>query len=166
MKSYRVHRSENRRGRSQFVERYRSEQANSLGHTVGMEVHDVRNPTATLEPGQVFTIEPAMQIAGRAHRHPPRGHDPHHRNRIRQPLGLRASGDRGHRTLDGGAGFERRSSGRAPLESTASLTVILMAAKQPEDVILMAAKQPEDLLFPTTEASVDVEWEHPRLRRR
>ena len=34
----------------------------SLGHTVGMEVHDVRNPTPTLEPGLVFTIEPAMQI--------------------------------------------------------------------------------------------------------
>jgi len=29
---------------------------------VGMEVHDVRNPTQTLEPGQLFTIEPAMQI--------------------------------------------------------------------------------------------------------
>ena len=46
----------------QFVERYRSSRANSLGHTVGMEVHDVRNPTQTLEPGQIFTIEPAMQI--------------------------------------------------------------------------------------------------------
>ncbi len=45
-----------------FVERYRNSHANSLGHTVGMEVHDVRNPTATLEPGQIFTIEPAMQI--------------------------------------------------------------------------------------------------------
>jgi Xaa-Pro aminopeptidase len=45
-----------------FVARYRNSRANSLGHTVGMEVHDVRNPTATLEPGQVFTIEPAMQI--------------------------------------------------------------------------------------------------------
>ena len=32
----------------------------SLGHSVGMEVHDVRNPTATLEPGYVFTIEPQM----------------------------------------------------------------------------------------------------------
>src|SRR5215471_18103404 len=46
-----------------FVARYRNSRANSLGHTVGMEVHDVRNPTPTLEPGQVFTIEPAMQIA-------------------------------------------------------------------------------------------------------
>ena len=45
-----------------FVERYRTSRANSLGHTIGMEVHDVRNPTATMEPGQVFTIEPAMQI--------------------------------------------------------------------------------------------------------
>jgi Xaa-Pro aminopeptidase len=47
---------------AQFVERYRNIKANSLGHTVGMEVHDVRNPTATLEPGEIFTIEPAMQI--------------------------------------------------------------------------------------------------------
>jgi Xaa-Pro aminopeptidase len=45
-----------------FVERYRTSRANSLGHSVGMEVHDVRNTTPTLEPGQLFTIEPAMQI--------------------------------------------------------------------------------------------------------
>ena len=45
-----------------FVERYRNSRANSLGHNVGMEVHDVRSNTPTLEPGQVFTIEPAMQI--------------------------------------------------------------------------------------------------------
>jgi Xaa-Pro aminopeptidase len=48
---------------TQFVERYRSSRANSLGHNVGMEVHDVRSPAETLEPGQIFTIEPAMQIA-------------------------------------------------------------------------------------------------------
>ncbi len=48
---------------TEFVERYRASRANALGHTVGMEVHDVRNPTATLEPGQIFTIEPAMQMA-------------------------------------------------------------------------------------------------------
>ena len=35
-----------------FVERYRNSRANSLGHNVGMEVHDVRSLTATLEPGQ------------------------------------------------------------------------------------------------------------------
>lgn len=47
---------------AQFVERYRNSRANSLGHSVGMEVHDVRNVTQTLEPGQLFTIEPAMRI--------------------------------------------------------------------------------------------------------
>ncbi|HWC99038.1 MAG TPA: Xaa-Pro peptidase family protein [Candidatus Sulfopaludibacter sp.] len=45
-----------------LVESYRNSRANSLGHTVGMEVHDVRNPTQTLEPGQLFTIEPQMRI--------------------------------------------------------------------------------------------------------
>lgn len=47
---------------TRFVERYRTSKANSLGHSVGMEVHDVRIPTETLEPGQLFTIEPAMTI--------------------------------------------------------------------------------------------------------
>lgn len=46
----------------QFVERYRKSKARSLGHNVGLEVHDVRSFTDTLEPGQIFTIEPAMQI--------------------------------------------------------------------------------------------------------
>ena len=45
-----------------FVEGYRSRTVRSLGHTIGMEVHDVAYPTRTLEPGQVFTIEPAMTI--------------------------------------------------------------------------------------------------------
>jgi Xaa-Pro aminopeptidase len=47
-----------------FVERYRNSKSNSLGHDVGMEVHDVRgpNPPETLEPGMVFTIEPAILI--------------------------------------------------------------------------------------------------------
>ena len=50
-----------------FVEGYRSRMANArtLGHWVGMEVHDVSGglPTPlTYEPGMIFTIEPAMQI--------------------------------------------------------------------------------------------------------
>jgi Xaa-Pro aminopeptidase len=45
-----------------FVERYRTSSASSLGHSVGMEVHDVRMIGSTLEPGFIFTIEPAMQI--------------------------------------------------------------------------------------------------------
>jgi Xaa-Pro aminopeptidase len=46
-----------------FVTRYRNSTANSLGHDVGMEVHDVtRGAGPTLEPGRIFTIEPAMII--------------------------------------------------------------------------------------------------------
>ena len=47
-----------------YVERYRASKATGLGHHVGMEVHDVRgpNPPLTLEPGMVFTIEPALII--------------------------------------------------------------------------------------------------------
>lgn len=52
-----------------FVDRFRADPkatnpARGLGHSVGMEVHDVRNPTATLEPGYVFTIEPQMTMEG------------------------------------------------------------------------------------------------------
>ncbi|MBO0863437.1 MAG: M24 family metallopeptidase, partial [Chloracidobacterium sp.] len=47
---------------TRFVERYRDSRAKSLGHTIGMEVHDTPLPTETLEPGQLFTIEPAMTI--------------------------------------------------------------------------------------------------------
>ena len=46
-----------------FVARYRNSKSNTLGHDVGMEVHDVTGGAApTLEPGRIFTIEPAMII--------------------------------------------------------------------------------------------------------
>ena len=47
-----------------FVEGYRGRMAmaRSLGHSVGMEVHDVGGAPKTYEPGMIFTIEPAMQI--------------------------------------------------------------------------------------------------------
>jgi Xaa-Pro aminopeptidase len=45
-----------------FVDRYRTSTARSLGHAVGMEVHDVGAPPPTLEPGHIFTIEPALQL--------------------------------------------------------------------------------------------------------
>ncbi|HEX2454608.1 MAG TPA: Xaa-Pro aminopeptidase [Vicinamibacterales bacterium] len=51
-----------------FVEGYRRRaQAptgrGSLGHMVGMEVHDVNAPFEALQPGMIFTIEPALTIA-------------------------------------------------------------------------------------------------------
>jgi Xaa-Pro aminopeptidase len=47
---------------ARFVDRYRRSNATSLGHSIGMEVHDVGRHGETLQPGQMFTIEPAMQI--------------------------------------------------------------------------------------------------------
>jgi Xaa-Pro aminopeptidase len=47
---------------SVFVDRYRTSKARSLGHSIGIEVHDVGPWGETLQPGQMFTIEPAMQI--------------------------------------------------------------------------------------------------------
>ncbi len=62
MASYKFSDPKIKEAATRFVERYRTNRSNSLGHTVGMEVHDVRLPTETLEPGQLFTIEPAMTI--------------------------------------------------------------------------------------------------------
>lgn len=47
---------------ARFVDRYRKSTASSLGHSIGMEVHDVTRRADVLEPGRLFTIEPAMQI--------------------------------------------------------------------------------------------------------
>jgi Xaa-Pro aminopeptidase len=52
-----------KRAAIEFVDRYRTSTANTLGHTVGMEVHDVNPPYDVLTPGMVFTIEPALTIA-------------------------------------------------------------------------------------------------------
>lgn len=46
-----------------FADGFRNRRAvPSLGHSVGMEVHDVGAPLPVLQPGQIFTIEPAMSI--------------------------------------------------------------------------------------------------------
>ena len=60
--SYRFSDSDVQASAGRFVERYREQAGSSLGHWIGMEVHDVGGVTETLEPGQVFTIEPAMTI--------------------------------------------------------------------------------------------------------
>ena len=51
-----------RRAAQAFVDGFRKNTGNTLGHTVGMEVHDVYPPTDVLKPGMVFTIEPALTI--------------------------------------------------------------------------------------------------------
>jgi len=61
MASYKFTDEKIRAAAARFIDRYRRG-PNSLGHNVGMEVHDVESPSRTLEPGQVFTIEPAMKI--------------------------------------------------------------------------------------------------------
>jgi Xaa-Pro aminopeptidase len=45
-----------------FIQQLRMSQRNTLGHFVGMEVHDVSRPIDVLEPGMIFTIEPALTI--------------------------------------------------------------------------------------------------------
>lgn len=45
-----------------FIDNYRGKTVRSLGHTVGMSVHDVPYAAATLQPGEIFTIEPEMRI--------------------------------------------------------------------------------------------------------
>lgn len=59
--------AKHREAASRFVEGYRQRAAattgrGSLGHMVGMEVHDVTAPFDELKPGMVFTIEPALTI--------------------------------------------------------------------------------------------------------
>ena len=65
MPSYKFTDEKIKNAAAKFVENYRRQAESgrgSLGHTVGMEVHDVRMPTSTLEPGEIFTIEPEMRI--------------------------------------------------------------------------------------------------------
>lgn len=51
-----------------FAARYKNSRSSSFGHGIGMEVHDVGLPrprdgeVRVLLPGQVFTIEPALQV--------------------------------------------------------------------------------------------------------
>ena len=57
----------NREAATRFVESYRSRLAqprpgSTLGHMVGLEVHDVQKNFTAYEPGMVFTIEPALTI--------------------------------------------------------------------------------------------------------
>ena len=68
MASYRFTDSTIKDAAEAFVKRYRRNPDGTglragLGHSVGMEVHDVSNPTVTLEPGYIFTIEPQMTTA-------------------------------------------------------------------------------------------------------
>jgi Xaa-Pro aminopeptidase len=51
-----------RQAAQRFVATYRESVGRSLGHPVGMEVHDVQSPMEILKPGYVFTIEPALTV--------------------------------------------------------------------------------------------------------
>jgi len=60
--AFRFSNPRHRQAAADFVERYRTSTRNSLGHFVGMEVHDVGARFDVLQPGMVFTIEPALTI--------------------------------------------------------------------------------------------------------
>jgi Xaa-Pro aminopeptidase len=51
-----------REAADRFVGRFREAQGNSLGHMIGMEVHDVSVRYDTLKPGMIFSIEPALTV--------------------------------------------------------------------------------------------------------
>lgn len=53
----------NRAAAERFAESFRDPREGAmLGHFIGMEVHDVTAPVASLKPGMMFTIEPALTI--------------------------------------------------------------------------------------------------------
>ena len=60
--AYRFTRPKYREAAQRFVDNYRNSVGRSLGHPVGMEVHDVQSPMELLKPGYVFTIEPALTV--------------------------------------------------------------------------------------------------------
>jgi Xaa-Pro aminopeptidase len=63
MASYRFTDPKIKAAATTFVEMYRNNRGGSLGHNVGLEVHDVGGLQAsTLEPGRIFTIEPEMRL--------------------------------------------------------------------------------------------------------
>jgi Xaa-Pro aminopeptidase len=55
-------RAEHKEAAERFIQQFRTSPRNALGHFVGMEVHDVSRPIDVLEPGMIFTIEPALTI--------------------------------------------------------------------------------------------------------
>jgi Xaa-Pro aminopeptidase len=66
---YKFTQAKNREAAMRFVEPFRAEaqaaptgRGASLGHMVGMEVHDASLPYDELKPGMIFTIEPAITI--------------------------------------------------------------------------------------------------------
>jgi len=62
MASYSFANPKYKQAAQRFVDNYRNSVGRSLGHTVGMEVHDVSAPMEVLKPGYVFTIEPALTV--------------------------------------------------------------------------------------------------------
>jgi Xaa-Pro aminopeptidase len=67
MASHTFRNQKNRDAATRFVEGYRAQLSSprpgtTLGHMVGMEVHDVSRNFTAYQPGMVFTIEPALTI--------------------------------------------------------------------------------------------------------
>ena len=117
-----------RRRRSSSTASGASADARSLGHNVGLEVHDVGGLQADdLRAGPDLHHRAADAHRGRAPRHPARGHDPDHRDAATRTCRLRADRGERHREADGGepqiAQLSRASSRHFSLHAVGTTTI-------------------------------------------
>ena len=97
----------NRDAAKRFVEGYRKSLQSgraSLGHMVGMEVHDVPRRCPRAQAGHDLHHRARADDPRGSRLRAARGHDSHHGDRLREPLRLRAGRGRRDREADGGGG--------------------------------------------------------------
>ncbi len=92
---------------------------NGLGHGLGMEVHDVTIRRDAFQPGELFTIEPAIQIPDESLAMRIEDVILDHREGLREPLGVRPDRNCRYREADARTRAERLA-GEGATEITGS----------------------------------------------